>query len=93
MGGKEQAEEREHLHIMALDIAVKARAIEECKHHPGTYIDLDDDEAKNRAYAIGTNMIKSGEINAERDKLMDAIRNAFDYAGDECCSCNKWARE
>lgn len=93
MGGKEQAEEREHLLMIALDVAVKARAIEECKYHPGTYIDLDDDEAKNRAYAIGTNMIKSGEINAKREKLMDAIKSAFGNAVDECYSCNKWERE
>lgn len=93
MGGKEDYEEREHLYSIATEIAVKARAIEECEHHPGTYIDLDDDEAKSRAYAIGTNMIKLGEINIERGKLMDAIKSAIDDAGFECYSCKKWEQE
>ena len=93
MGGKEDYEEKEHLYDIATGIAVKARAIEECEHHPDTYIDLDDDEAKSRAYAIGSNMIKRGDINVERKQLMDAIKRVIDDAGPECYSCKKWEEE
>ena len=93
MGGKEDYEEREDLYNIAIEIAVKARAIEECEYHPGTYIDLDDEEAKSKAYAIGTNMIKSGEINVKREKLMDAIKSVLDDAGLECYSCKKLEQE
>ena len=93
MGGKEDYEELEQLHIIATGIAVKSGAIEECEYHPDTYIDLDNDEAKSKAYAIGTNMIKKGEISFERKRLMDAIKSAIDDAGPECYSCKKWEDE
>ena len=38
-------------------------------------------------------MIKGGEINVEREKLMDAIKSALDDAGLECYSCKKLEQE
>ena len=93
MGGKQDYEEKEYLYDLAKEIAVKARAIEECGYHPDTYIDLDDEEAKSRAYAIGTNMIKNGDINVKRRKLMEAIKNVLNDAGPECYSCRKREEE
>lgn len=89
MGGKEDYEKKEYLYRISIGIAVEAGAIEECENHPDTYLDLDDDEAKNRAYTIGTNMIKRGEIKVERKMLMKAIRSVIEDAGLECYSCKK----
>lgn len=77
----------------ARDIAVKARAIEECERHPGTFLSCDDIDANNRAYAMGTKKIKSGVLSCERQELMDAIKKAITDTSDVCHSCDRLERE
>jgi hypothetical protein len=90
---KEELARHEELYHTAQNIAKSAGAIEECAYHPGTFTTCDDQDAEKRAYAIGTNKIKEGEIDCKREELMDAIKNAISDAGDECYSCEKWKHE
>lgn len=89
---KEELDRAEGLFQTAQGIAVEAGAIIECEHHPGTYLSCDNAEANNKAYAFGTNKIKTGKLDLKRQELMDAIKSAIDDAGDECYSCEKWKR-
>lgn len=59
---KEELARLEGLYSHAQEIAVQAGAIEECEHHPGTFITCDDDDAEKNTYALATNKIKNGEI-------------------------------
>ena len=46
----------------ARDALVKSSAIEPCRAHFDIYLRTHDKDAERRAYAIGTNMLKSGEV-------------------------------
>ena len=67
----------------------KAGAIKPCDLHDDVLIDQDDPEAVSRAYAIGTNMVKAGEVDGTREEFMDAIQSALENAFDECPSCSR----
>jgi len=79
----------EDLEAQAMNVLVKAGAVEECEHHDGTFIDRGDPDAVSKAYAIGTNMVKAGEVDGTREEFMAAIKSALENAGDECPSCAK----
>ena len=86
---KEELARQEGLYHIAQEIAVTAGAIEECDKHPGTYLSSDDQDAEKKAYAIGTNKIQAGELDFNREELMDAIKTAINDAGEVCYSCEK----
>ncbi len=91
---KDELMRKEALYSEGQSIAVEAGAIKECEFHPGTYLDCDDADAKNIAYAIGTKRWKESKgKEGDRKELMDAIKAAMDDAGDECYSCEKWKRD
>jgi len=90
MNVREMMERKDGLENAAIAIAIKTGVIEECEFHPGTYVDLGDDEAEKNAYAVGMSMLKNGEIDFKRDELKVAIKSAFDNAGDGCYSCQRW---
>lgn len=73
----------------AVGVAVKAGAVKECQAHEAIYVSQSDPEAESRAYAIGTNMVKSGQIDGTREEFIEAIQNALADAGDECTICAK----
>jgi len=68
-------------------IAIEAGALERCPIHPSVTIDLCDPEATNRAYAIATNRWKDGTLLGERTDVTAGIKNAIDWAADECPVC------
>ena len=49
----------------------------------------DDSDAVKRAYAIGTNMMKAGEVDSTREELMDAIKDAIENSYNDCPYCAK----
>jgi hypothetical protein len=71
----------------AMQLAVEVGAVEECEHHDGNFISMDDQEANDRVYAVGTNMVKNGEIGATREEFMEAIKAALAEAEYECSLC------
>ncbi|TPL79100.1 hypothetical protein FJ941_20920 [Mesorhizobium sp. B2-3-13] len=81
------------LESQAMGPLLKAGAVEECPVHDGIYIDQFDDDAMKKAYAIGTNMVKNGEVDGTREEFMKAIQSAMGNAGDECGICAKNAED
>ena len=67
--------------------ALKAGAVEECQVHDGIILEVGDSEAEKRAYAIGTNMVKNGEVDGTREEFMDSIKVVIEEAMDECPMC------
>jgi hypothetical protein len=61
--------------------------------HGDILINLEDPDAERRAYAIGTNMVKAGEVESTREDFMDAIKSALENAADECPVCAKYMDE
>lgn len=70
----------------ATGVAVKAGAVKQCPVHD-TIIEVCDPDADKRAYAIGTNMVKNGEIDGTREEFMDAIKGAIEDASETCNIC------
>jgi hypothetical protein len=79
---------RDDMENIAMGVLVKAGAVKECDLHEGIYLDNEDPDAVNKAYAIGTNLWKSGEIDGDREEFMESIKNAYETnAGWECGMC------
>lgn len=57
----------EDLESQALMPLSKARAVKPCELHVDIYINQEDQDAEKRAYAIGTNMVKAGEVDGTRE--------------------------
>jgi hypothetical protein len=77
------------LEALASNVLVKAGALKPCDAHEEVLIDQDDPDAVKRAYAIGTNMVKAGEVDGTREEFMDAIKSAYESSAVECYSCSK----
>lgn len=86
---KREMERHDDLVAQAIGVALQAKAIKECPIHDEVYLDAEDPEANRHAYAIGTNMVKAGKIEATREEFMDAIKEAIDGSGMECGWCAK----
>ena len=78
----------EELEGTAGALLVRTGALKRCPNH-GVLIDNGDPDAVKRAYAIGTNMVKQGEVDADREDFMEAIKRAAANAADECGYCAK----
>lgn len=79
----------EGLEAVATGVALKAGALQACPLHDDVVLTVGNSEADRKAYAIGTNMVKSGEVDGTREEFMDAIKSAIDDASDECFICAK----
>ena len=77
----------------ATEAALKAGAVKACEFHSDTILGCDDSDAERRAYAIGTNMVKSSEIDGAREEFMDAIKTVISEAMDACPSCARWRED
>lgn len=86
---KAQMMRQQELYDWAINIAVEAGAVERCIGHEEVFIDKFDDEAKKRAYAIGTNQLKAGGDMNEREDLMAAIKSVLAEAAWSCPYCDK----
>jgi hypothetical protein len=77
------------LYQIAMSLAVKLKAVDECDAHEGIFISADAPDVERSVYAAGTNMIKNREVSASRKDFMEAIRCALADAGAECPICSK----
>jgi hypothetical protein len=82
-----QREDQQHLEAEATRPLLKAGAIKACDLHGDILINMEDLDAQRLAYAIGTKMVKAGEVNATREEFMDAIKSALEDTSDECPIC------
>jgi hypothetical protein len=79
------------LQFQAVEVALQAKALKECSFpgHSDLVLDQGDDEATRLAYAIGTNRWENGEIDAEREEFLDAIKHAIKGAPYDCPRCDR----
>lgn len=73
----------------ATGVLLRTGALKACKFHEDIVINQSDDDAAKRAYAIGTNMVKAGEVDGTREEFMDAIKTALEQSRGECPDCTK----
>jgi small-conductance mechanosensitive channel len=78
---------REGLVNVAQKVLIKAEVGTECPVHDGIFVTNYNDEGEKLAYAIGTKMVRDGEVSATRKEFMDAIKQAIDEMGMECGIC------
>jgi hypothetical protein len=91
---KRELERHWALEAAAVEVLVEAHAVDRCDMHDEILIDQGDDETLRRAYAIGTNRWKAGEIDGTREEFMDAIKKARDEADYQCNICaDRMARD
>jgi hypothetical protein len=86
-------EHADHINQQALGIAIIAGAIKPCRIHPYFTIDLGDQDAEKRAYAMGTKHWKKDNMMVERAEFMDAIKDAIEMSADECPQCAQLSDE
>ena len=86
---KRDMERIEGLESQGMGLLIKTGAVQECPFHPGTFINQEDDEAVQHAYALGANAVKAGEADGDFKEMSAAIHAALANAGDECPSCAK----
>lgn len=68
-------------------VALKAGAITRCEFHDEITIDNFDADAMVKAYAIGTERWKQGDLECAREEFMEAIKNVVQSSADECPIC------
>lgn len=88
---KRELARQEDVENSAIRVAVQAGALKSCLLHEDIVIDQWDSDALQRAYAIGTNLWKTGEIDATREEFMEAIKEAVDQSAESCWICDKHA--
>jgi hypothetical protein len=88
---KRDAGRFEGLRFQAIEVALQAKALKECSFpgHSDWVLDQGDDEATRLAYAIGTNRWENGEIEADREEFLDAIKLAIKGAPYDCPRCDR----
>jgi hypothetical protein len=79
------------LHFQAVEVALQARALKECSfpNHSDWVLDQADEAATTLAYEIGTSRWENGEIDADRDEFLGAIKYAIKTAPYECPRCER----
>ena len=92
---KREIERLDSLQGSATAAAKEARALKECEFpgHSDNLLSTWDDDANKRAYAIGTNWWKAGEVDGTREEFMAAIKEAIDMAPDHCPDCDRMGRD
>jgi hypothetical protein len=72
----------------AREALIKSSAIEPCRAHFDICLRTHDKDAERRAYAIGTNMLKSGEVrDGPRAEFIALIADMLDQTPDTCFIC------
>jgi hypothetical protein len=90
---KRMIDERDYLRSVAGDLLVRVGAGKRCDIHEDIIETQFDSEAESRAYAVGTNMVKAGEVDCDRESFMDAIKDAIDNMSDGCPSCEHYLHD
>jgi hypothetical protein len=86
---KKEMMRHDDLVAQATGVALQAKAVKTCDLHEDVILEVGDPEADRRAYAIGTNMVKAGEVDGTREEFMAAIKEAIDNSAEECGFCAK----
>jgi hypothetical protein len=72
----------------ALKILLRTKVIEECEHHPGTY--LEGKEDMEAAYRYGNaHWAEYEKVFGERRTMTDYLKDTATDSGSECYSCEK----
>lgn len=89
--GRAKAEmmRQESLEGVATGVALRAGALRTCPLHDEVVLTADDPDADRKTYALGTIMVKNGEVDGTREEFMAAVKSAIENASDECWICAK----
>lgn len=90
---KKEMMRHQELVEQATRVALRAKALKTCLVHDDVVMDAEDPDAARAAYAIGTNMVKAGEVNSTRQEFMSAIKEAIEGAAMDCGRCAKNAED
>jgi hypothetical protein len=90
---KAELERREALYDQVTQILISAEAISPCDECEDENLSNEDEDALKKAYAIGTNMLKSGSIVLDRASLMNMIHNQFWETPSRCPTCDRLANK
>ena len=77
------------LYEVAKGICEKAKAIELCPECESEMVRRGDKDAESRAYAIGTNQVKSRQIDAKREDIVAAIDSVLNDTAEHCAECDR----
>lgn len=93
---KHDLDRQEEKRVVAEEILRKAGIIKPCKYHEDTLLQMEDD--LQGAYKLANYLTsqKDGlvsEFKGNREDLANTIRDVYNDCGEECYSCEKWARE
>lgn len=77
------------LYDVAKSICEDAEAIKLCHECESEMIRCGDADAESRAFAIGTNQVKDGQIEAPKEALMDAIKSVLNDTAEHCVECDR----
>ncbi len=78
----------DELETKAREVLIEHEAIEECEVHKGVYVDNGDPEAVSKAYAAAAEMVKSGDVEATKEKFLAAITAVLGETAEECPKCS-----
>jgi hypothetical protein len=84
---KKEAERLYWLERQAMAILLKTGAVSECDVHDGVFIDNEDPDAVEEAYALAARKVQSGETKATLAEYRAAIDEALATALDHCPYC------
>lgn len=84
---KHKMEENDMLYGLASNILERVGVIKSCEIHEDRYI-VDESKLVD-AYKLGNSEITKGNIDCDRKKLMDAIKDAYESFPEECFGCAK----
>ena len=83
----------EDLRAVAMGVFKRAGAVKECEMDPGVFTNNEDAGANGLAYAIGTNMVKDGEVDCSREEFMAIIQSTLEGAETSCPRCAERRRK
>lgn len=75
----------DELDILALQAALKAKAVEPCYFHKHVLIHRGNDDADRHAYALATNAWKDDGRIFEQREVTEAVKDVFVQAADGSC--------
>lgn len=84
---KEWGINHQQLKADATELAVRTGALKRCWLHSDFVLTAGNQDGERAAYALGTHMVKAGEVRGSREEFMDAIKEAIAEAALECPAC------
>lgn len=92
---KRLMEHQEEMQALGARLLLQTGALKECEFHSEILMSQSDEDAEKHAYALGANLVKSGQAGtADFKEMSEGIKAALDDATDgNCPYCEKAMRD